>query len=158
MNLVIYLWLKSGIVRELESEKPRDSQGILLKKIGQKPRRNVTQFCRIRSRKRLFAKSKMTNLKNSGGAGSSEKYTYQNPFCLEFFWYIWPILRKGGRECLACPSPGYQDQGYLALFSLDLLYSLFSEKSTNWVMLPILGNFTNLVKICCLIWRIKRIC
>ena len=61
----------------------------------------------------------------------SEKYIYPN------------ALRKGGRECLACPPPGYQDQGYLAWFSPDLPYSHLSEKSTNWAMLPILVNFTN---------------
>ena len=87
MNLVIHLWLKSGKFRELESQKARESHGILLERIGQKPWRSATQFCRICSRKSLFVKSKLTNLKNSGGAGGSEKYTYQNLFCLEFFWY-----------------------------------------------------------------------
>ena len=51
--------------------------------------------------------------------------------------------KDGGRECFACPLPGYQDQGYLAWFSPDLLYSHVSEKSTNWVMLSISVNFTN---------------
>ena len=53
----------------------------------------------------------------------------------------------------ACPPPGYQDQSYLPWFSPDLLYSHLSEKSTNWAMFPILVNFTNQVKIFCLIWR-----
>ena len=34
MNLVIHFWLKSGKVRELESQKAGESQGILLKKFG----------------------------------------------------------------------------------------------------------------------------
>ena len=67
--------------------KARKSQGTLLKKIGWKPWMGITQFCRILSRKSLFAKSKLTNLKNSRGVVGSEKYTYQNSFCLEFFWY-----------------------------------------------------------------------
>ena len=87
LNLVIHFWLKSGKVRELESQKARESQGILLKRIAGKPWRIVTKFCRILSRKSLFAKSKLTNLKDSGGVVGSEKYTYQNSFCLEFFWY-----------------------------------------------------------------------
>ena len=66
--------------------KARKSQGTLLKKIGWKPWRSVTKLCKICSRKSLFPKNKLTNLKNSGGAGS-EKYIYPNPFCVEFFWY-----------------------------------------------------------------------
>ena len=34
MNLVIHFWLKSGKVRELESQKARESQGTLLKKLS----------------------------------------------------------------------------------------------------------------------------
>ena len=42
----------------------------------------ITQFCRILSRKSLFAKSKLTNLKNSRegeGGGGSGKYVYPKP-------------------------------------------------------------------------------
>ena len=46
----------------------------------------ITQFCRILSRKSLFAKSKLTNLKNTGvgggwggGGGGSGKYVYPKP-------------------------------------------------------------------------------
>ena len=53
----------------------------------------ITQFCRILSRKSLFAKSKLTNLKNTGvgggggggGEGVQESMYIQNPLCLEIF-------------------------------------------------------------------------
>ena len=76
-------------------------------------------------------------------------YVSSNP---SGFFLVQPTLRKGCRECLACPPPGYQDQAYLTC--PNLLYSRHqSEKSRNWAILPILVNFTNQVKICCLIWR-----
>ena len=37
MNVVIHFWLKSGKVRELESQKVREIQGTLLKKLGENP-------------------------------------------------------------------------------------------------------------------------
>ena len=37
MNPVTHFWLKSGKVRELESQKVRESQGTLLKKLGGNP-------------------------------------------------------------------------------------------------------------------------
>ena len=124
--------------------KTQGESGKFAKKIGWKPWSSVTQFCRIHSCKTLFAKSKLTNLKYSGGGlggggCGSEKYIYPNPLCLKFFWYS----PYSGRECLACPPPGYQDEVYLAWFSPGLLYSHLSEKTTNWAMLPILVNFTN---------------
>ena len=67
--------------------KSQGKSGNFAKKIGWKPWRGVTQFCRICNGKSLFAKSKLTNLKNSVGVGGSEKYIYSNPPCLEFFWY-----------------------------------------------------------------------
>ena len=67
----------------------------------------------------------------------SEKYVY-----IQYFSGM-AHTKDGGRECFACPLPGYQDQGYLAWFSPDVLYSHVSEKSTNWVMLSISVNFTN---------------
>ena len=61
LNLVIHSWLKSGKARELESQKGRESQGTLLKKLSGNPE-EVSH-----SRKSFFAKSKLTNLKNSRG-------------------------------------------------------------------------------------------
>ena len=37
MNPITHFWLKSGKVRELESQKVRESQGTLLKKLGGNP-------------------------------------------------------------------------------------------------------------------------
>ena len=68
MNLVIHFWLKSGKVRELESQKVRESEGTLLKKLEGNPEEvshNFSEFI-VKS---LFCKSKLTNLKNSGGVG-----------------------------------------------------------------------------------------
>ena len=61
------------------------------------------------------------------------------PLCVEFF-LLQPILIK------------------IRVTQLDLVeiyFTVTSQKnqSTNWVMFPILVNFTNQVKICCLIWR-----
>ena len=79
---------------------------------------------------------------------------YPQPPCLESFWDS-PILMKGGRKWFVCPPPCCQDPDYLAWFSLDVLYTVISPgKSASWVMLLILVNFTNQVKICCFIWRI----
>ena len=47
--------------------KTQGESGKFAKKIGWKPWSSVTQFCRIDSRKTLFAKTKLTNLKYSGG-------------------------------------------------------------------------------------------
>ena len=52
--------------------KSRGESGNFAKKIWWKLWRSVTQFCRIRCRKSLFAKSKLTNLKNSGGEEDGE--------------------------------------------------------------------------------------
>ena len=61
------------------------------------------------------------------------------PLCVEFF-LLQPILIK------------------IRVTQLDLVENYFTvtsqkNQSTNWVMFPILVNFTNQVKICCLIWR-----
>ena len=82
MNLVIHFWLKSGKVNELESQKARESQGTLLKKLGGNPEEvshNLAEFAVVKA----FLKSKFTTLKNWGRRGS-EKYIYPNPLCLEF--------------------------------------------------------------------------
>ena len=71
MNLVIHFWLKSGKVRELEFQKVRESQGTLLKKLEGNPEEVSHNFAEF-SVKSLFCKSKLTNLKNSGGGGGSE--------------------------------------------------------------------------------------
>ena len=46
---------------------------------------------------------------------------YLNPLVLSFSG----IALHG--ECLACPSPDYQDQAYLALFSADVLYPAINQ-------------------------------
>ena len=53
-------------------------------------------------------------------------YIPQTPLFRVFL--VSPILNKGGRDCFACPSPEYQDQGYLVWFSPDILYRHESEK------------------------------
>ena len=78
MNLVIHFLLKPGKVRELESQKARESLETLLKKFGGNPE-EVSQFCRILRGKSLFAKSKLTNVTKSrevGGAGVVQKSIY----------------------------------------------------------------------------------
>ena len=84
MNLVIRFWLKSEKIRELESQKARECQGTLLKKLGGNPEgvsHNFAEFAVVKA-----CLLRVTNLKNFGG-GFSEKYIYPNPLCLEFFWY-----------------------------------------------------------------------
>ena len=66
MNLVIHFWLKSGKVRELESQKVRERQGTSLKKLEGNPEEVSHNFAEF-SVKSLFCKSKLTNLKNSRG-------------------------------------------------------------------------------------------
>ena len=93
MNLVIQFWLKSGKVRELESQKVRESQGTLLKKLEGNSEEVSHNFCRIHSVKSLFCKTL-----EGGGGGGSEKYMYpQTP--LEFFWYT-PYLGKDAGSAL----------------------------------------------------------
>ena len=38
---------------------------------------------------------------------------------------------KGDRKCLTCPLPDYQDQGYLAWFSPDELYTVLNNVEMN---------------------------
>ena len=52
MNLVIHFWLKSGKHRELESQKARESQGTLLKKLGGNPEEvshNFAEFAMVKA-------------------------------------------------------------------------------------------------------------
>ena len=67
--------------------KVSESQGTWVPKRWVETLKKVSQFGRIGSRKIFFAKSKLTNLKNTRGGGGSEKYIYPNPLVLEFFWY-----------------------------------------------------------------------
>ena len=65
--------------------KSQGESGNFAKKVEWKYWRSATQFCRICSCKSLFAKSKLTNLKNSGGSGGSAKYLYPNPLLFGVF-------------------------------------------------------------------------
>ena len=69
MNLVIHFRLKSGKVNELESQKARESQGTLLKKLGGNPEEVSHNFAESAVVKACL-KSKLTTLKNGrGGRG-----------------------------------------------------------------------------------------
>ena len=79
--------------------KSQGESGNFAKKVEWKYWRSATQFCRICSCKSLFAKSKLTNLKNSGVVGVQQSIYIQTPFCLEFFWYS-PYSGKEGGSAL----------------------------------------------------------
>ena len=102
----------------------------------------VSQFGRIRSRKSLFAKSKLANLKNSGGeGGGSEKYIYSNPS-------VWSFSGITHTQERRLPVPCMSSTWLSRLGLPSLIYSRStlhhqSEKSINSVTLPILVNFTN---------------
>ena len=49
MNLVIHFWLKSGKVRELESQKIRERQGTLLKKLEGNPEEVSHNFAELKA-------------------------------------------------------------------------------------------------------------
>ena len=52
MNLVIYFWIKSGKVRQLESQRARESQATLLKKLGGNPEEvshNFAEFAVVKA-------------------------------------------------------------------------------------------------------------
>ena len=85
MKILIHFWLKSGKVRELESQKVRESLGTALTKNGWKTWRGVTQFWRNCRAESLFAKSKVTNLKDSRVFLQKSIHILKTP-CLEFFW------------------------------------------------------------------------
>ena len=125
MNLIIHSWLNSGKVRELESQKARESQGTLLKKIGWKPWRSVRQFSRICSRKSFFAKSKIDkSRKLRGGRGRVQKNIYiQTPS-------VWSF--SGIAHTPTCPPAGYQDQAYLARFN-QIYFTVTNQKNLQIV-------------------------
>ena len=90
LGKVIERW-NSFLAKVRESQgtwvpKARKSQGTLLKKIGWKPWMGITEFCRILSRKSLFAKSKLTNLKNSRGGGGGSRF---RKVCISKTPYVW---------------------------------------------------------------------
>ena len=62
MNLVIHFWLKSGKVKGLESQKARESQETLLKKLGGNPEEVLHNFAEFAVVKACL-KSKLTILK-----------------------------------------------------------------------------------------------
>ena len=85
--------------------KARKSQGTLLKKIGWKPWMGITQFCRILSRKSLFAKSKLTNLKNTGVGRGGRRF---RKVCISKTPYVWRFSsiahtqeRRQGVPCMS---------------------------------------------------------
>ena len=59
--------------------KSQGESGNFAKKIGLIPWKGVTQFCRIYGGKILFSKSKLTNLKNSGGFFQKRIYILKPP-------------------------------------------------------------------------------
>ena len=76
--------------------KSQGESGNFAKKLGLKPWWGVTQFCRIHRGKILFSKSKLTNLKNSGGwgeVGFRKVYISPNPSVWSFSWYS-PYLSR----------------------------------------------------------------
>ena len=138
MNVVIHFWLNSGKFRELGSQKVWENQETFLKKLGRNPEEVSHSFAEFE----VLKVQKIPEARGGGEGGWFWKVYLSKPPLLGFF-LVKPILRKGGRDCLACPPTVYQDHGYLAWFSPDLLYSYLSEKYTNWVILPISVNFTN---------------
>ena len=82
----------------------------------------------------MFSKGKVTNLKAPVFFSEKKKNIYiyiyiypQPPAPLLFGVFLEQLnTHKEGRECLACPPPGYQDQVYLVWFSPDILYTVIS--------------------------------
>ena len=122
--------------------KSQGESGNFAKTLGLKPWRGAKQFCRIRSGKILFSKSKLTDLKNSGRFFQKSIYILK-PRCLDFFWYS-PYLAKEARSALHVLHQAIKVS--VTWFDLVQIYfTVTSQKnqSTNWVMLLILVNFTN---------------
>ena len=95
-------------VRESQETWVPKSQGEsrnFAKKIKWKPWRFVTQFCRICSRKSLFANSKLTNLKHSGrgrrGGGVLKIIYIQTPCVWSFSGIAHTQEKKKGVTCMS---------------------------------------------------------
>ena len=86
MNLEIHFWLKSEKVKELESQKARESQGTLLKKLGRNPEGVSQNFAEFTVVKSCFLRVNMENLKNHGRFFTESIYILK-PLCLEFLSY-----------------------------------------------------------------------
>ena len=91
--------------------------GNFAKKIGLKPRRDVTQFCRIHYGKILFSNSKLTKYIKK----NRNVYISSNPSVWSFSGTAHTQQKRKGLPCMF--STNLSRSGLLAWFSPNLLYS-----------------------------------